>query len=396
MKDIVIISNFSGSLSESGNGRFTYICRELSKNNNVELITSDFSHRKKERRSPLAEELPFKVTFVHEPGYKKNVSLRRFYSHFVWGLNVKRYLEGREAPDVIYCAIPSLTAALYASEYCKGHNVKLIIDIQDLWPEAFKMVFNVPIVSDLIFLPFTVIANKIYSSADGIIAVSDTYVERALSVNKKCSVGHTVFIGTRLETFDEGAVKDPLFRKPSGEIWLGYCGSLSVSYDIPTLIKAVRLLSEKGISSVKLIIMGDGAYRQQYEALASDEGVDAVFTGRLPYDIMCAQLKECDVALNPIKGGSAASIINKHSDYAASGLPVLNSQDSDEYRKLIDDYGMGISCKNGDPADMAQKLEMLILDEKKRIAMGQNARRCAEEKFDRKSSYAKIYSIILE
>ena len=142
--------------------------------------------------------------------------------------------------------------------------------------------------------------------------------------------------------------------------------------------------------------MGDGAYRQQYEALASDEGVDAVFTGRLPYDIMCAQLKECDVALNPIKGGSAASIINKHSDYAASGLPVLNSQDSDEYRKLIDDYGMGISCKNGDPSDMAQKLEMLILDEKKRIAMGQNARRCAEEKFDRKSSYAKIYSIILE
>lgn len=396
MKDIVIISNFSGSLSENGNGRFTYLCRELSKNNKVELITSDFSHGKKKRREPLTEEHPFVVTFVNEPGYKKNVSLKRFFSHCRWGINVKKYLENRECPDIIYCAVPSLTAAFVASRYCKTHNIKFVIDVQDLWPEAFKMVFNLPGISNLLFLPFGMIANEIYKSADEVIAVSDTYVSRALSVNKKCTSGHTVFIGTRLETFDEGASEMPQYTKPDGTIWIGYCGSLSVSYDIPTLINAIKNICDKGFSGIKLMIMGDGAYRQQFEDLASEKGVDAVFTGRLPYSQMCAQLCECDIVVNPIKRGSAASIINKHSDYAASGLPVVNSQDSEEYRNLIEEYNMGFNCNNEDADDMADKLELLICNESMRKEMGTNARRCAEEKFDRKNSYVEIYNIILE
>lgn len=62
----------------------------------------------------------------------------------------------------------------------KINNVRFIIDIQDLWPEAFKMVFKLPIVSDIVFAPFNFLANGIYKRADEIIAVSDTYVNRAL------------------------------------------------------------------------------------------------------------------------------------------------------------------------------------------------------------------------
>lgn len=60
-----------------------------------------------------------------------------------------------------------------------------MIDIQDIWPEAFKMVFNVPIISDLIFYPMKKMADYIYSRADSIVAVSDTYADRASTVNKE-------------------------------------------------------------------------------------------------------------------------------------------------------------------------------------------------------------------
>jgi glycosyltransferase involved in cell wall biosynthesis len=396
MKDIVIIANFCRDFSENDNGRFMYLCKELSKEHNVEIITSDFIHGEGIHKEPLTIKWPFKITFLHEPGYKKNVSVQRFLSHCAWGKEVKKYLKTRKCPDVIYCAIPSLTAPLAAAKYCEKNNVKFIVDVQDLWPEAFKMVLDIPVVSSLLFAPFDWRVNAVYKRADAAIAVSQTYVDRVLRVNKKCADGHAVFLGTKIETFDEGASAEPKVRKPEGELWIGYCGSLSVSYDIPTVIRAMKSLREKGHEALKLIVMGDGPHRGQFEELAKENDVDSIFFGKLAYGDMCAQVKQCDIVVNPIKGKSAASIINKHGDYAASGLPVVNTQDSPEYRKLVDSYQMGFNCHNGDADDMAEKLERLIQDKSLRLQMGANARRCAEEKFDRKHSYQEILKAIVE
>ena len=117
----------------------------------------------------------FKITLLDEPGYKKNVCLKRFYSHYKLGKVLKKYLRDiSDKPDVIYCGIPSLSCASIAAKYGKKHKIRFIIDVQDLWPEAFKLVLHIPILSDLIFTPFTLLANKSYRSADAIIGVSET------------------------------------------------------------------------------------------------------------------------------------------------------------------------------------------------------------------------------
>ena len=90
MKDIVIIANFCRDFSETDNGRFMYLAKELSKDHHVEIITSDFIHGSKRHKDPLINTWPFKITFLHEPGYKKNISLKRFFSHAMWGKEVKR------------------------------------------------------------------------------------------------------------------------------------------------------------------------------------------------------------------------------------------------------------------------------------------------------------------
>ena len=48
---------------------------------------------------------------------------------------------------------------------------------------------------------------------------------------------------------------------------------------------------------------------------------------------------------------------------------------------------MGFNCESSDAADLAEKIKILVDDEKLRNEMGRNARRCAEEKFDRASTY---------
>lgn len=395
MKDIVIIANFCGDFSESDNGRFIYLCKELSKDNTVEIITSDFSHFTKCYKNKLVNDWPFKITYLHESGYDKNISLKRLISHRTWGNSVLKYLRERENPDVVYCATPSLSAPLKASKYCIENKIKFIVDIQDLWPEAFKMVFNVPIMSNIIFSPLKKMADTIYQRANVICGVSESYVNRALEVSDLDKEHHAVFLGTNLEDFDSFTKNNPIIKKNKDEKWLGYCGSLSSSYDIKCIIDALSILKNRKKEIPKFIIMGDGEKKSEFENYANLKGIDTVFTGRLPYDQMCPILSQCDIVVNPITGKSAASIINKHGDYASAGVPVINTQDSVEYKKLVEKYNMGFNCENSNSKEVAEKIEILLANNRLREDMGLNARKCAKEKFDRDYTYKELIDTIL-
>jgi len=393
-KDILLVAHFCSSFGATSNNRFSNLAEKLSElDTSVELVTSDFLHQKKEKRVVSSElsRLKYKVTLINEPAYKKNVSIKRFYSHYKMARNLKKYLKTRKVPDLIYCAVPSLDIALVAARYAKKNRVKFIIDIQDLWPEAFKMILNIPI----LFYPMKKIADYIYKTADEIIAVSETYKDRALRVNNKPIEGKTVYLGIDLKRFDTYFNQHQFHNKPSNEIWLCYVGTLGHSYDLTTVIDALEIIMcDKGIDNIRFIVMGDGPLKSKFEDYSKSKQISILFTGRLPYDEMVGILGVCDIAVNPITRGAAGSIINKHADYAAAGLPVLNTQESLEYRNLVNSYNMGLNCNNNDPKDLAEKLIILFENPEMRIEMGKNSRRLAEDKFDRRNSYKVINDLI--
>lgn len=397
-KKIVVIANFTRLPWEKGNSRFPYIINLIDKEKfDVELITSKFLHGEKRHRkdSDFVKELDYKVTLIDEPEYKKNVSLKRFFSHKVFAKNVKKYLENSEKPDIIYCAIPSLDVAEVAGKYANENNIKFIIDIQDLWPEAFKMVFKIPIIKDVAFYPMKRKADKIYEMADSIIAVSNTYADRAGIVNKKYKHKVGIFLGTDLDYFDQ-CHRDHEIITFDNVIRIAYIGTLGHSYDIKCIIDALKILKEKGINNILFEVMGNGPLKTEFEKYAKEKGVNCEFTGRLNYEEMVGYLCICDMAVNPISRGAAQSVINKVGDYAAAALPVINTQESFEYRKLVEDYEIGYNVENGNAEDVAEKIELLYRNEDLRKRLGKNNRILAEEKFDRKITYQKIKEIIEE
>lgn len=388
-----MIAHFVTEFSKDGTSRFVYIAEHLAQKHQVELVTSSFEHRPKKQRTNCSCSLQTKITMLPEPSYPKNVCIQRFISHAAFGKQVKRYLEARKKPDVIYCAVPSLDCAFYAAQYAQKHNVKFIIDIQDLWPEAFKMLLRLPVLGDMIFSPLKRRAKYIYSSADVIIGVSETYCNVARAVNRKNAPCIPVFLGTKLSCFDQYAAAHRVNRD-SREFIIGYCGTLGHSYDIKCVLDAMRILKEKGHRDISFWLMGDGPLRDEFETYAQERGLNVTFYGNVPYEKMCGLLSACDVCVNPILGSSAASIINKHGDYAASGLPVVNTQASAEYRKLIEDYGCGINCAPSNAQELAQALVVFISDEEGRKRMGSRSRVLAEEKFDRDATYQRIFEVV--
>jgi len=397
-KDVLIVAPFTQLPGEAGNGRFHYIAQKLDKEKlDVELVTTDFSHRKKAHRNVSTEALAladYHVTLIHEPGYKRNISVQRYFSHYIMGRNLREYLKDRKKPDVIYCAVPPPSIAKVVARYAKRNNIPFIIDIQDIWPDAYKMFFAKPIISDVLFYPVKRTADYVYAAADQIVAVSQTYADRALMINKKCDEAKVVFLGTELETFDEMAIEYAVDTSDKTELWLAYVGTLSHSYDIPCVIDALSILKTRNITNIKFVVIGDGPLRSRFEQYAADKDVWVEFTGRLDYGEMVGLLSACDIAVNPIMRGSGGSIINKHGDYAAAGLPVLNTQESPEYRALVDGWKMGLNCINGDSGDLANKLLLLYNDVALRENMGANARELAKAQFDRQKTYQSILDLI--
>lgn len=397
--DIVIVSQYLRDIEcfESNNSRFVYIAKLLamSKNNNVEIITSDFNHTKKEKFNKIGKLDGVKITACHEPGYPKNVCLKRFNSHKKLSKNIKEYLEKRKKPDIIYCAIPSLAVGKIVAQYAEKNGVRFVIDIQDLWPEAFKMVFKIPLLSNAIFYPMKKEADYIYKNANDIVAVSNTYINRAIRVNSIYKNKLTVFLGTDLEHFDKCQEENKIHYN-DGKVRIVYIGTLGHSYDLITVMEAISLLKRKGINNIKFVIMGDGPLKGKFQKYANEKDIDCDFTGRLDYPQMVGILCSCDIAVNPIIKDSAGSIINKVGDYAAAGLPVINTQESKEYRDLVEKYKIGFNCNNKDFIDVAAKIEILINDNSRIKTMGLNNRKLAEEKFDRKKTYGYIKNLILD
>lgn len=393
---VVIIANFTRVLDGERENRFSYLADAFAtRGHEVELVITDFYHgTKSSRPTPLYEKYPFKITMCHEPGYSKNVSIKRLYSHYIWGRNVRKHLEHIDKPDVIYCAMPSLTAAGKAADYCRKNKIKFVTDLQDLWPEAFQMAIHNKYLQKL-FFPMEMLANRSYRQSNLAVAVSDTYVNRTLSVNKTGAKGLSVFLGHDGALFDAGVGKYKVARKDD-ELLLCYIGSMSESYDIPSVLEALKIVKEKNLSKqpIKFVLIGDGAFRTKFEEIAKKVYPNSTFLGRKPYEEMAGLLSSCDIAINPIVKGSVASIINKVGDYAQAGIPVINTQESPEYRSLVESYGCGLNCECGNPESIAESIGKLASNAELREKMGNASSRLSGDKFDRRTTYWKIIEAV--
>lgn len=101
------------------------------------------------------------------------------------------------------------------------------------------------------------------------------------------------------------------------------------------MFKALHNITCTGQKKIRLLVLGDGNLRNEVESLSKKYFPETDFYGYLSYSEMFPYLMQCDIAINPFKKGTANSVVNKVGDYAAAGVPVLNTQECAEYRNLV-------------------------------------------------------------
>ena len=381
MKRIWIIAPFTDIETLSNRNRFQYIANMLDKNFEVHLFTSDFIHiNKKYRDKKLKDFYSYKIHLIHESGYKKNISLKRAFSHLLFTNNLRNEIKRLGKPDLIYCAYPLMTSAYFMGKFAKKNNIPFIIDVQDIWPESISSGINIDnIFVKVLMYPFSLYANKIYRLADYTLAKEFI----------------PVYIGAEGNKFKNNI---EIKEKEKEEIWCVYIGTLSYSYDLLTLILVFNDLKDIN-SNIKLYILGDGPDFNIVKDKAEELGLlnkTVYLKGLLPYKEMIAYLKSSDIALNSIKGKALQTITNKFGDYVSAGLPLLNCCQSDEVIGLIEEKELGLNYTPENIESLKEKLFEMLSDKNKMKNYSENCKKFAEEKFDRKKSYKIIEKKIEE
>ena len=402
MSKIAVITMGVRLNQEQGYTRFRSICEMLADaGHEVDLITTTFQHWEKRQRDVnqiRRDQYKFRIRFIYEPGYRKNVDLLRIFSHKVAATKLKKLLEKTGDYDLIYAEIPPNNVALTAAEYAHKRGIPFIADVNDLWPEAMRMVIDVPVLSTLIFYPLQREAEKVYALASGVIGTSDEYRERPFQKRKRDIPKKTVYVGNELQVFDEGYEKNKdAVVKGEDEFWVSYAGTIGTSYDIRTMVLAAEELKKRGITNIRFKIMGGGPMKEELEQLAETRKADNVeFVGYVPYDLMAAYLTKSDILVNSFVKKAPQSIVTKIGDYLAAGKPMINTCMSPEFRNKVKKDGFGVNIIPEDAGVLADAVEALYQDPEKRQRMGERARMIAEEQFDRPKSYQEILRMMEE
>ncbi|TCS93257.1 glycosyltransferase [Hazenella coriacea] len=172
----------------------------------------------------------------------------------------------------------------------------------------------------------------------------------------------------------------PLGLVKSNEIvTIGIAKGLHEVYGISKLIQAFAEV-EKIYPQVRLLIVGDGPKRNEYEELTRSLGVEhkVSFTGRVPNSEVVHYMNQMDIFVLPSYSESfgVAAI-----EAQACGVPVIVTQVGG-LPEVVEDGETGIIIPNNEPKHLVPALERLIQDPELRLRMGEAGAHHVRQEYD--------------
>lgn len=292
---------------------------------NVRVITSDYRHFEKCRRTDSKEDFQF----VEAIPYTKNLSMDRLKSHCVLSKTIFKKIEN-ESYDLLWILVPPNSFVKDAATYKTSHKeTKLIFDLIDLWPETMP-------ISKFKSLPPFMFWKKLRDNyldvADKIVTECNLYHEKLPKRINRAKV-HTIYLAREVKKYN------PQLNIPEDKIALCYLGSINNIIDISTISQIVEEVSS--IKPVLVHIVGDGERRDELIEACEKAGADVIYHGKV-YDANEKQkiFDSCHYGLNIMKNSVYVGLTMKSMDYFEYGLPIINNIHGDTW-DLIEKYEMG-------------------------------------------------------
>lgn len=282
-------------------------------------------------------------------GKKRILNMVDYFRNIKYVLNDYKKEEGM--PDIILASSVHPLTLVAGIKWAHKNNIKCICEVRDLWPETFvelNLISSRNLLTRILYL----CEKKIYTKADSLIFtmpggkkyITDKKWQNDVKLDKIYHINN----GVDLEKFKadekEYIIKDDDLEDDKYKII--YAGSIRKANKIEELVCIAKILSQKKIKNVKILIYGDGDQKEPLCKLVEKLDLDnIVFKGHIeknyvPYILSKGNL---NIAIDEANNlGRYGISWNKIFEYMASGIPAIVNYDMGEFN-IVEEHGFGRS-----------------------------------------------------
>ena len=372
------------------------LARELvSRGHQVTVLTEKPNYPKGEyyegyQYEGLVEEKYFGAKVIRVPlrkrgsGGGKNLVLN--YLSYV--VNANKYIRKHKLVfDTILCFEISPVTQAYPALYCKKkYGGKVLLWIQDLWPESVTAAGGVT--NSLVLGVLDRLVKRIYEKCDVLMVQSEGFKESILSKGDFAS--KIVYVPNWAEDLylDRKLLNNSTIAAliPEG-FRVMFAGNVGNAQDVGSIIKAAN--ETRTHQEIKWIIVGDGRARIEVEEQAKDLGLTETvyFLGRHQMEEMPTFFSYADAMIVSLRDEYIFSLTipAKTQSYMASGKPIVSMLNG-EGNRIVEEANCGLAAPSGDYKKLAENvITMYEMDKKEREQMGKNGLEYYLKHFDKKT-----------
>ena len=275
-------------------------------------------------------------------------------------------------PDVVIATSPQFFCGWAGVLASRLRRRPFLLEIRDLWPESIAAVDAMRSRTALRLLEK--LERGMYRAARHIVTVGDGYrarlIERGVEPHRISVVMNGV---DRTRFFPREADRDLAGRLGvAGRFVVTYCGTIGMAHGLEVVLRAGRLLIERGRRDVVFLLAGDGARRRELRDAAARSGLDnVIFAGRLDTGIIPEVLSLSDACLVHLRSSPTFTSVmpSKIFEAAAMARPVILGVDGFA-RTFVENAGCGVYVEPEDERGLVEAILRLAADAALRERLG--------------------------
>lgn len=314
--------------------------------------TSTFDHTHKKQRFHenkdvrVGERLTLRLLYAKP--YYSNISIARLINHRQVAKAFTKLAPTETKPDLIFATMPTVELAAAASTFGQKYGVPVIVDVRDLHPDIYLSLvpgFAKP-VARLMLAPLYRDLRAGVGKATALFAIAPSFLRWALNhAGRDQRADDAVFplAYPELSASAEGLAQAGRqlsalgVREEKRIVW--YVGTFNRWIDLETPIRAARMLHERGVTDIQIVLSGSGDFDASLRNMARDLP-NVVFTGWVGVPALLHMKKISWAGLAPYRPGFL-TVGNKLFEYMAGGLPILLSIEGDA-KMIVEENDAGL------------------------------------------------------
>lgn len=320
-----------------------------------------------------------KVTVINVRIDNKQSFIKRVWSFIVYAMMSSYYAIIRK-PDITIASSGPITVGIpgLLSKWIRRTN--LVFEVRDLWPEG---AIELGVLRNKRLIRFSKwFERTLYKNSQLVVGLSPgicDYVKENFNHPNVISITNSA----NLSLFGKNTTLADANLK--GQQYAIYAGNIGQVNNSMLLVYTAEVLAKRNRSDIKILLIGDGQQKDEIEKAINEKGLkNLILKGLMPKEQLVEYVQHSLASLVPLKNTPIlnTSSPNKLFESLAAGVPVIQTT-SGWMKDFLDEYKVGFTVSPDHPEELADLLIELADNQSDHVEMRNQARKVAEQHFDK-------------